>query len=354
MRALLSLLVFCLALPAWAVTEPFSISSANLPPLPPSSQEPPSLDSRLQQEVVRRYLQRVLKDRFGRYEALITPKFAEDYIANYQITKQSADGTQMEIAGSLNTSGLDEWVRTNETKALGSSSLRPVFLFSSSIPAVQRQGAAGQAVYRAVQSAFQKFNAPVAALDGAPVANHTPTRDSEIRALRSFASGQGFNAAVWAQFSPCPRCGTRLELTLYNLTQNRLVQALRFDVPLSAAELGDGARFAKESQKFFQDFAASLEQAVSRGSLFANEFRITVEGVSDARIYKSIDSALGRMGWILSSSYERARSGTVTFKTLSTLDARDFAAKFQNNPFPQMTLRLTGYDSQGVTLRYLQ
>ncbi|MBY0370493.1 hypothetical protein K2X33_07390 [bacterium] len=362
MRTLLLLL--CLfAAPLHAATESFTISSQQLPALPPTAAEPPPLFERLQQQAVRNYLHRVLRDRFSLYESQITNKFAEDYIAYSQITKQSADGTQMEIEVTLNTSGLDQWVRTNETKAAGSTTLRPAFFFSSSVPGFAfdarqtamavKQAGAGQTVFRAMQSAFQKFNTSLTPQDELFAGTRAPTNEGQISSLRSAAGAQGYNAAVWANLAPCPRCGTRLEIFLYNLPQARIVQSFRVDLPLSASELSDGSRLSKEANKTFQEFTQGMEESVSRGTLFATEYRVTVEGLK-SRPYKQVDAALGKQSWILLSSFSRGTAGSAEFKVLSTLPARDFAQRFQNAQFPGMTLRLTGFDNQGVALRYLQ
>jgi hypothetical protein len=350
---------------AWAVSNgrDFTVASENLPSLAPGV-EGSAVLVRLKQQAVREFLQKILGPRYDRYDAMITPEFAERYITDYQVNRQSPDSTQMEIGGHLDTDSLKQWVRVNETKAAGNSSLKPLFLISANLPgfsidpkqsAVQvKQNPATGTFFRQLSEVFQKFNAVLATSDETGLGlTKAPTRESEIRTLRSYGVMAGFNSAVWVNLSVCKNCGTRIDFILYNLTQARQVLSTSVDVEMDPAEMSDAKRLTKAISKAIADFAAGFEESISKGTLFAMEYRLIVEGLNTYKAFKLVDSALGKQDFILQSALSRAQSQTAEFRILSPLPPRELFQRFNVAGIPGLTLKPLSIDSQTVTVRYL-
>ncbi len=342
---------------------PYSISSENLPPVPPGT-EASVLLLRLKQQAVREYLQRILGPRYDRYDQLVTVKFAEDYILDYQVVRQSPDSSQMEISVNLDVDALRQWVRVNETKASGGATLKPLFLLSASIPgylidpkqtAIQiKQSALGQTVHKELSNVFQKFNAALLVTEDLSLAlSRPPAGTSEMQSLRSFGGRTGCNSSVWAHLSSQNGKTITAELHLYNLTQSRQVETVSADTELSVADLGDAKKIAKALSKTISEFGTRFEESVSKGTLFALEYRFIVEGIQSYRVFKQIDAALGKQDFVLGSSLARSSSTVAEFRLLSTLQPKDLFQRLHITQFPGMTLKPVRIDSQVVTMRYL-
>ena len=341
----------------------FTVASESLPPLAPGAESSAVL-VRLKQQAVREFLQKILGPRYDRYDTQITPEFAERYITDYQVNRQSSDSTQMEIAGHLDTDALKQWVRVNETKATGNSALKPLFLISANLPgftidpkqsALQvKQNPATGTFYRQLQEVFQKFNAVLGTTEESGLGlSKAPTREADIRVLRSFGVMAGFNSAVWVNLSVCKNCGTRIDFLLYNLTQARQVLSTSVDVEMDPAEMNDAKRLTKAISKAIADFAAGFEESISKGTLFASEYRLIVEGLNSYKAFKLVDSALGKQDFILQSVLSRAQSQTAEFRILSPLPPRELFQRFSVAQIPGLTLKPLSIDSQTVTVRYL-
>ncbi len=342
----------------------FSIASETLPPLPDGAQAP-ALLLRLKQQAVRDYLQKLMGPRFERYSNQVTADFAEKYILDYQVPRQSPDSSQMEIAGHLDTVALREWIRTNETKATGSSALKPLFLISANVPGLAldprqtgfqvKQNPIAQTVYQRVNDAFQKFNANLSTSQDSSLAlTLPPTKEAELRALQGYGNSGGFNCAVWVDISVCKNCGTRFSISLFNLPNARQVQTFSADVGAPVGELSDPKKLTKELGKMLQDFSAGFEESISKGTLFALEYRVVIEGIDTYKTFKQIDSQLPKQDFVIQSSVSRSTKSTAEFKVLSSSYPRDFYQNLQSAQFAGMTLRPTSLDGQVVTLRYMK
>ncbi len=365
MFPLLLCLTFLFAQAPYAVAEQeFSVASESLPALPPDTESSTVL-ARLKQQAVREYLQKTLGPRFERYDAGITADFAERYILDYQVVRQSSDSTQMEISGRLDTVALKQWIRRNEIKATGSTSLKPVFLMSANLPGysldprqtaamVKQTGSAPQTFYKNTSDAFQKFNAALSVTEETGLGLvRPPVQENEIRALRSFGLMAGFNSAVWVNLSPCPGCGTRVEIVLYNLTQARQVLSVSAEVEMSPSEMGDSKRLIKALSKAFQDFNSAFEESVATGTLFASEYLLAVENLTSYKAFKLVDAALNKQDFILRAVVSKTQNKVATFRILSPLPPRELYQRFQVTQFSGLTLKTVGIDSQAITMRYL-
>lgn len=344
-------------------TQEFTVASETLPALPPGTPES-ALLLRLKQQAVREYLQKILGARYERYDASITPEFAERYILDYQVNRQSADSTQMEIAGHLDTDALKQWVRVSETKATGNSSLKPLFLLSANLPGLAidpkttaqqvKQNPMAQTLFKSMTDVFQKFNATLGTTEetGLGLAK-PPASESELRSLRSYGVMAGFNSAVWVVLSTCKNCGTRVDFLLYNLSQARQVLAVSGDLEMGPGEMADAKRLTKAIAKMLQDFGSGFEESVSKGTLFASEYRLVVEGLNTYKAFKLVDSALGKQDFILQAVLKRTAKSTADYRVLSPLPPREFYQRFHVAQFPGLTLKPLSIDSQTVTVRYL-
>ncbi len=349
---------------AWPTGMPFTIASESLAP-PSEGAETTSVLNRLKQQAVREYLQRILGPRYERYDSSVTSDFAERYILDYQVNRQSTDSTQMEISGRLDVDALKQWVRVNETKATGSNILKPLFLLSASLPGYSidprqtgsqvSQNPVAQGVLKALNDGFAKFNAVLttASADATLGLTHPPAREAEIRTLKNYGLAAGSNSVVWVHFSACMQCGTRVDISLYNLTQARKVHSSSTDIDYAMSDLGDPKKLNKALGKLFKDFAAAFEESVSSGILFATEYKVVVERVDAYKTYKLIDAALAKQDFVLQSTLSRAQNGTAEFKILSPLQPRELYQRFSVAQFPGLTLKPVSIDSQTITVRYL-
>lgn len=342
---------------------PFSVASESLPPLAEGT-ESATLLLRLKQQAVREYLQRTLGPRYERYDGLVSPDFAERYILDYQVSRQSPDSSQMEIAGHLDVDALKQWVRVSETKATGSTILKPLFILSADLPgfamdpkqtATQvKQNPIAQTLFQRFNDIFQKFNATLATSEDLSMPlSRPPTRDAEIRTLRSFGNTGGYNSVVWVNLSTCKQCGIRMDFLLFNLTQARQVQSVSVDVEMPLSELNDPKKLMKAVGKTLQDFSAGFEESVSKGTLFALEYRFIVEGVDSYKTFKQIDSMLPKQDFVIQSSVSRSAKRTAEFRILSSLPPKEFFQRLHVAQFPGMTLKPIRIDAQTVTVRYL-
>lgn len=369
MKSIWSLIAACIvllpvSLPATGGA-PFTIASESLPPLPEGTAAQSAL-LRLKQQAVREYLQKVLGPRYEKYDAMITPDFAERYILDYQVNRQSSDSTQMEISGHLDVDALRQLVRVSETKALGSQTLKPLFVLSSTLPTLTwdprqtaqtvKQNPFAQSLLKQLGEQFQKFNAALTTTEDTGLGmTRPPTREAEIRSLRSYGMTAGFNSVVWVNLSTCKRCGTRVDFHLYNLTQGRHVLSVSADAELEPSELNDPKKVAKALGKSLQDFGAGFEESVSKGTLFAMEYRVIVEGLDSYKAFKQVDAALGKQDFVLlPPTVSRSEKGSAEFRILSPLQPRELFQRFHVAQFPGLTLRPVRIDSQTVTVRYLQ
>jgi hypothetical protein len=363
MKLLIAILMSVAAPGLSAATTPFSIASESLPPVPVGT-ESSALLLRLKQQAVREYLQRILGPRYERYDALITPEFAEGYISDFQVVKQSADSSQMEIAGHLDSDSLKQWVRVNETKASGAVTLKPLFLISANLAGFSmdpkqtsiqvKQSALGQTAFKLLGEAFQKFNAGLLISEDPSFAlARPPVNDYEMRALRNYGGQAGCNSAVWVHVSSSNGKTANFEFRLYNLTQSRQVESVNTETELTASDLGDAKKLAKALTKPAQDFRTGFEESVSKGTLFALEYRVIIEGISVLRVFKQIDATLPKQDFILESSLARSSNSVAEFRVLSPLAPKDFFQRLHVTAFPGMTLKPLSIDSQVVTMRYL-
>ncbi len=363
---LASVLILALPVRLFAASgAPFTIASETLPPLPEGTESQSAL-LRLKQQAVREYLQKVLGSRYEKYDAMITPDFAERYILDYQVNRQSSDSTQMEISGHLDVDALRQLVRVSETKALGSQTLKPLFVISATLPGMNwdprqtaqivKQSVLAQTIFKSLGDQFQKFNAVLAMTEDAGLGMaRPPTRESEIRSLRSYGMSAGFNSVVWVNLSSCKGCGTRVDFHLYNLTQGRHVLSVSADVDLEASQMNDPKRLAKILGKSLSDFGSGFEESVSKGTLFAMEYKVIVEGLDSYKAFKQVDAALGKQDFVLlPPSVSHSTKGSAEFRILSPLQPRELFQRFSVAQFPGLTLRPMRIDSQTVTVRYLQ
>src|SRR5690606_35801807 len=131
---------------------------------------------------------------------------------DYQVNRQSTDSTQMEISGHLDVDALRQFVRVNETKATGSTTLKPLFFISAQLPTVQlearqtghlvKQNVLAQTLFNELGGSFQKFNAPLAAIpDTSLPLSRPPTQASDLSTLRSYGTAAGYNSVVWVHLS---------------------------------------------------------------------------------------------------------------------------------------------------------
>jgi hypothetical protein len=269
----------------------------------------------------------------------------------------------MEIEGHLDSGALKEWIRTNETKATGSATLKPLLILSSNVPpfladprqtpSTVKQNPIGQTLFQRLNEVFQKFNTNLAVAEEPLDFNRPPTREADIRALRNSGNTGTFNSLVWVHFSPCKECGTRVEFVLYNLPQARQVQTISVDIDTPVQDLQDPKKLTKVLGKGLQDFSKAFEESVSKGTLFALEYRLVIEGIEASKAFKQLDSSLPKQDFVIQSSLVRGGQKTAEFKILSSLPPREFADRLQTLQLPGISLKPVRIDSQKVTMRYL-
>lgn len=340
---------------------PFVLSSNSLPPSPDDVHQS-ALIGRLKYQAVVDYLQRLMGARYARYEGLVTPDFAERYVLDYQVNRLPGRNA-IELNGHLDGDALKRWVRVTETKTAGSSSLKPAFLISSSVPGLTilpretekaiREMTVGQTVYSMISPVFNKVNAKISPIDDSSVSlTEPPKRDSEMRSLRDFAIGGSRNSVAWVHFSPCKGCGVRVDIILYNLAQSRLVVAKSDNVPFEARDFSNSERLRAMLKEPLHDFSVDFEEAISNGSLFAASHRVVVEGIDTFRGYKQVETAMQGQDYIVGASLKRSEPGLAEFSVLSPLSIKDLAQHFATSAFTGFELKPSRVDRESVTLKY--
>jgi hypothetical protein len=354
------LLVFCQL--ALADGVPFAISSASLPPSPDDVHQT-ALIARLKYQAVADYLQRLMGNRFSQVENQVTPDFTERFVLDYQVNRSGRNA--LELSGHLDSDALKRWVRVTETKAAGASSLKPAFILSSTFPGmtVQPKDTAtrvhdmvvGQTLFALMSAVFSKVNAHLSTIsDGGLSLSEPPKRDSDFRALREYGASAGRNAVAWVHLSACKGCGTRVDMYLYNLTQNRLIVAKSEQVALDSPDFGSPERIRGAVREMLHDFSSDFEDSISSGTLFSAAYRLTVEGVDSYRAFVDIENGLGNQDFIVQAVVKHSEPNVAEFQVLSPLGPRELSAHFNGANFGGFALKPVRVDSGNLVVRYLK
>ena len=335
----------------WAASGvPFEVSG---------TQDPQGLPQ-LKQQAVMQLLQRYLGNRFDAYESQITPDFAEKYILDYKVSR--APG-KMILSGHLDGEALRGWVRLSETKR-GSNVVKPVFLLSSTLSGLTitpnqtgakiREGGMAAIFLAEANQSFQKLNTKLGTVEGGnPGAVRPPSQESELKTLKDFAQGAGYNAALWAHLVPCRSCGgTRLDLHVYHLATQRQVLARSEELALSASDFTNATKLRNALKTPFSNLKTDLENAISDGSLFNFSYRLTIEGLESYRSFKQVELELAQLDYISQSVLKRAQPQVAEYEVLSSLPIEELSSRLSAETFNGFGLKPVRVDSRELTVRY--
>jgi hypothetical protein len=341
---------------------PFTISSASLAPSPDDVHQT-ALIARLKYQAVVDYLTRLMGSRLQRHDHAVTPEFAERYVLDYQVNRLPGKRNAIELTGHLDGDALKRWVRITETKSAGAQSLKPAFLVSSTVPGTTmlprdssrrvKDSAVGQVVFSMMSSVFSKVNAHLSTIEDTGISlTEPPRRDDELRTLRSYAIGASRNSVAWAHLSPCKGCGTRVDIMLYNLAQNRLVLGKSDQVALEARDFGDSDKVRAAVKEVVADFASGFEEVVSGGQLFAASYKVVIEGLDSYRAFKLVDNGLSAQDFVVQATLKRSEPALAEFQVLSAMAAKDLASHLGSGDYTGFSLKPTRVDSSVLTMRY--
>lgn len=300
------------------------------------------------------YLQKYLGSRYKNFEELVTPEFAEKYILDYKIGKSTNDRNIIEVTGHLDADSLKRWIRLTDTKSRGGNALRPVFLFTSTMPGYTfttgdspkvRESSIFQALHSLASTNLQKFNVRLTSPSSARLSASQPAKsESDIRALSSSFIPAGFNTALWFHLTPCKTCGgSRLETYYYNLAQNRILISRADDLAMEPKNLASADRFKKLVQPLVKQFQSDFEGLSSSGELFGTVYHVTVEGIETNRAYKAIELELSRLDSLSHSQLVRVEfiKKLADFEVTSQLSLEELKESLKQTDFARANLRIT-------------
>jgi hypothetical protein len=326
---------------SYADAAPFSVAA-------PASQEgsrygeqQAPLIAQLKYRAVVEYLQNLIGPRFRNYEKMVTPEFAEKYILDYRVGRLASDKNQLEVAGHLDSDSLKRWVRVLEAKARGNSILRPVFILTSTADSVRgRENLVAPWLASVVNGQLQKFN--IHFTTGRAPQVTPPKTEAEIRSLKDMLPG--YNLALWANLSPCKTCGgLKSDWYLYNLSQARLLAARTDDISSDGRDLISSDKTKRTFAGAAKQFQGDFEGLVSSGELFGTLYHLTIEGIENYRMYKSIEAELGRMDFVSHATLTRAEHSkkSAEFDLVSQFTAQELQDGLKGADFARSNVKIS-------------
>ncbi len=313
----------------------------------------------LKLKAISEYLQNYLGSRYSSVEKFINHDFAERYILDYKVGR-TADRTQLQVVGNLDSDGLKRWLRTLDVKTRGSS-LTPFLVLSSSVPNLPyaitdtsqriKDSSLAQTLLAEVNTKLQKVNIRLGTADLSHLGlKQPPMSDTDIKTLRDQTGG---NSCIWVQFQPCKTCGgMRMDLYFYNLTQGRRLLSRSDDLILTAADLADKTKIRAVLRTPIEQFQSDVEELVSSGMLTSSSYDLTVEQVDSYRTYKQIEASLGRLDFIVQAVLNRSEPKVAGFQVLSPLSAQELSQRLAQENFAGFHLKPVRVDSKSLVVRY--
>jgi hypothetical protein len=363
MKMLLALLLAVLITPvARGDAQPFSVDAGAA--VGDNAENQSNTVANMKYRAVVEWLQRYLGNRYAQVEKQVTPEFAERYILDYKVGRVPTNRSLLQVTGHLDADSLRRWARVVETKHDGGSSLKPLFLLSSTIPGltIQPGDTAGrlpsstlaQSLLVMANTAFSKFNAKAVPFDGnGVVPGQPPVSPNDIARLRETASSKGFNSAVWMHLTPCKGCnGLRLTTHLYNLTQGRLALLHSDDLNLSTGDLASPEQVHAALKGPGKQFQQEVDSAVSEGTLFSASRRLLVEGIDSYRVYQDLETNIPKLEYVTQCILKRSEPHLAEFEVLTNLTPDELSQRLQAEDLGGFRLRLVRSDAQSLVMRY--
>lgn len=347
------------AITAVADQKEFRVSSADIEPLPAGSPQAAWI-SRLKQLAVTDFLKARLGAKFSQVEPLVTPEFAERFVIDYRVNRGATDKNVMELVGHRDTDALKRWVTLNEAK-LGVG-WKPAFVFSSTVPGLSfgpkesskrtKDSAIGQAVLGAIAPALQRSNIRFLIPNEWNSSLVTPPRgEDDMRTLRSSVSTGGLNGAVWAHLSPCPGCGTKLDIYLYDLNRPRLLWARTDELKLEPRDFASSEKVKRVVREALKDFTSDFEDVLSSGLMTSHPLRVVVENLDSYRTFKNLQSEFSQLDFAVRSLLKKSSLRTAEFEIMTQLSTEEFAQRLQQETFPDIKLVVRSRDDDSIFVR---
>ncbi len=324
------------------------------------------LIAQLKQKAVAEWLQNFLGARYQNFQKAVTPEFGEKYVLDYKVTRVPALPNTLELSGHLDSDALKKWARVSETKEKGQEGIRPVFIYSSLAGAMQsapretsekiKDSSVAQLVFKELTTHFQKLNSKLVPFEGRLGLNAPSSSEDEIGTLSNEVGAGRFNAVVWAHLSQCANCSTaRIDLYVYSLAPARLAVVKSEDLAVAASALTNAERAKKSLTPFLAQLHEGVEETISEGKLFSNDFTLRIEGIGGIdgyRTYKLIDKDFQRQDFLNQPSLKMLENTGVEFKVLSTLSSDELAQRIQTTTWAGFKLQRVSVDSHTIVMRY--
>ncbi len=317
------------------------------------------LIAQLKLKAVTEYLQNYLGPRFASVERTVNFDFSERYVLDYKVGR-TADRTQIQVVGHLDSEGLKRWVRTLDAKTKGNT-LSPFLVLTSTLPnlpyavgdtaARAKDSVFAQTLLSEINSGLQKYNIKVATTETSRIGlKGPPMNDNDIKTLRDQSGG---NSALWVTVAPCKGCnGIRLDMYFYNLTQSRRLLAHSDDITISMNDLSDKAKLKTALKLPIGQFHAEFDEVVTSGTLTSTAYDVTVEQVNSYKTFKTIESSLGKLDFIVQAVLNRTEPTVAGFQVLSPLSAQELAQRLAAENFQGFHLKPVRVDSKSLVVRY--
>lgn len=318
--------------------------------------------SRLKQDAVILWLRQNLGNKASRFEKLITPKFAESYILEYKVAQRGQNKDIIELSGQLDAEALKGWVRLAETKGRGSSQIRPLLVISESLPGISlpsdnyysQNGDSqfSQQTRLFLNQALKKLNLELSNFNG-PLPSHPPRTEKEVFNFKESFSQTAGNAVIWVYLNQCKTCELpRTDIYLYSSSQPGVIGILSEELTASLKQLENPEKTRSALEPLFKQFQQELERVIASGKLDSIPLTVTIEGIDNYLIYRKIDQALGKQGFLSDWIPRVFVQNTAQFDALSSLGAEEVAQRIQQVGPPDFKLALVRVDSRNLVMRY--
>lgn len=366
------LFIFFLTKLAFAEGVPFKVSSSSLS-TPQASSTPTDLSAEnedhesnlindLKYLAVSNWLQTYLGPRYTQFDKHITPEFAEKYILDYKVGRNSAPSGGLELSGHLDGDALKRWVRLIDSKSKASSQIKPLFILSSNLPGLNiapsetsnkiKESSIAQLLYQLTQFQFKKLNTQLTPLDSSVGLDSPPTQSSEVQRLTRSASQKGSSLVVWETFSTCPGCpNPRIDIFVYNNENSNLAFVVGDDLLNSWRELNNTEVLKKSLLPIFQQFQTELENVFSEGSIHENSFKIVIENVDSYRTLKIAEAELNRGMGGSSLILKKAANKSAEYELKSSLAIEELGQRIQGTVIPGLKTQVSKADSTTLVLK---